>query len=44
MVDVLSDPVLYTFTGGEPPALGRLEEIYRHQSMGCPHDDETRHN
>ncbi|MEX2279065.1 MAG: GNAT family N-acetyltransferase, partial [Acidimicrobiia bacterium] len=22
----------------------QLEELYRHQSMGCPHDDETWHN
>lgn len=44
MVNVLSDPALYAFTGGEPPTLDQLGERYRHQSMGCPHDGETWHN
>ena len=44
MVSVLSDPGLYAYTGGEPPSLDQLEELYRHQSAGCPHDGETWHN
>lgn len=44
MVGVLSDPALYTFTGGDPPTLGVLENRYRHQVAGCPRDDEIWHN
>ncbi|MGH8945870.1 MAG: GNAT family N-acetyltransferase [Acidimicrobiia bacterium] len=44
MVAVLSDPGLYAFTGGEPPTLYQLEELYRHQSAGSPDDGETWHN
>lgn len=44
MVSVLSDPALYRFTGGEPPTLGQLEERYRSQSAGSPHDGEIWHN
>jgi RimJ/RimL family protein N-acetyltransferase len=44
MVGVLSDPALYTFTGGEPPTLGQLEERYRRQSAGCPREGEIWHN
>lgn len=44
MVNVLSDPDLYTFMGGEPPTLDQLEELYRHQSAGSTGDLETWHN
>lgn len=44
MVGVLSDPLLYEFTGGEPPTLDRLEERYRHQVAGSPRRGETWHN
>lgn len=44
MVDVLSDPELYTFMGGEPPTLDQLEELYRHQIAGSTGDLETWHN
>lgn len=44
MVGVLSDPLLYEFTGGEPPTLDRLEEQYRYQVAGSPHRAETWHN
>lgn len=44
MVGVLSDPTLYTFTGGVPPTLGELKERYRRQSAGCPRPDEIWHN
>jgi RimJ/RimL family protein N-acetyltransferase len=44
MVGVLSDPALYTFTGGDPPEPSALEEQYRFQSAGCPRDDEVWHN
>ncbi|MEX0620616.1 MAG: GNAT family N-acetyltransferase [Acidimicrobiia bacterium] len=44
MVGVLSDPALYTFTGGTPPTLGQLEELYRRQSAGCPWGGEIWHN
>lgn len=44
MVGVLSDPALYTFTGGMPPTLGQLEELYRRQSAGSPWDGEIWHN
>lgn len=44
MVAVLSDPDLYTFTGGQPPTLAQLEELYRRQSAGCPRGDEIWHN
>jgi hypothetical protein len=36
IVGVLSDPDLYTFTGGQPPALDQLQELYRYQSAGSP--------
>ena len=44
MVGVLSDPALYTFTGGKPPTLTQLEELYRRQSAGCPWDGEVWRN
>ena len=44
MVGVLSDPALYTFTGGIPPTLAELEDRYRHQSAGAPRGDEIWHN
>ena len=34
MVDVLSDPTLYTFTGGEPPTLDTLSTRYASQIHG----------
>ncbi|MET9274972.1 GNAT family N-acetyltransferase [Kribbella sp. NPDC003557] len=34
MAEVLSDPALYTFTGGEPPSAGELEARYRRQLAG----------
>ena len=44
MVDVLADPTLYTFTGGEAPTLAQLEDRYRHQSAGSPRSGEIWHN
>jgi RimJ/RimL family protein N-acetyltransferase len=44
MVDVLSDPDLYAFTGGEPPSLDQLQVQYRHQTAGSPRADEEWHN
>lgn len=44
MAGVLSDPALYTFTGGMPPTLVQLEELYRHQSTGAPEGGEVWHN
>ncbi len=44
MVDVLSEPALYAFTGGIPPTLDDLEERYRHQSAGVAWGDEIWHN
>ena len=40
MAKVLSDPDLYTFTGGEPPTLDVLEARYRHQLAGPGRTDE----
>ena len=34
MAKVLSDPELYTFTGGEPPTVDVLEDRYRRQLAG----------
>lgn len=34
MAEVLSDPSLYTFTGGEPPSVEELEARYRRQLAG----------
>ncbi|HSJ33885.1 MAG TPA: GNAT family N-acetyltransferase [Acidimicrobiia bacterium] len=44
MVGVLSDPDLYTFTGGEPPTLDGLEDQYRHLVAGSPRPGEDWHN
>lgn len=44
MVGVLSEPALYTFTGGEPPTLDQLEDLYRSQSAGASRDGEIWHN
>lgn len=41
MVDVLADPALYTFTGGEPPTLDTLTARYRSQLRGPADGSET---
>jgi RimJ/RimL family protein N-acetyltransferase len=41
MVDVLADPALYTFTGGEPPSLDTLTARYRSQLRGPADDSEA---
>nr|WP_272955052.1 GNAT family N-acetyltransferase [Kribbella shirazensis] len=40
MAKVLSDPDLYTFTGGEPPTVEALEARYRRQLAGPGKPDE----
>ncbi|RZT27491.1 RimJ/RimL family protein N-acetyltransferase [Kribbella sp. VKM Ac-2569] len=40
MAEVLSDPALYTFTGGEPPSVAALEARYRRQLAGPGRADE----
>jgi RimJ/RimL family protein N-acetyltransferase len=40
MAKVLSDPDLYTFTGGEPPTVDALEVRYRRQLAGPGRPDE----
>ncbi|TQJ12252.1 GNAT family N-acetyltransferase [Kribbella jejuensis] len=40
MAEVLSDPSLYTFTGGEPPTVQALEARYRRQLAGPDSADE----
>lgn len=42
MVDVLADPELYTFTGGEPPTLPELERRYGEQARGESPDGSER--
>jgi RimJ/RimL family protein N-acetyltransferase len=44
MVEVLSNPSLYEFTGGEPPTLSSLTELYAFQTAGSPREDEIWHN
>jgi len=44
MVDVLADPELYGFIGGEPPSLRDLQARYRSQFAGPAADDEVWHN
>lgn len=41
MVDVLDDPVLYAFTGGDPPELPDLEARYRTWAEGSPRVSEA---
>jgi hypothetical protein len=36
MVDVLTDPALYTFIGGGPPTLDELRERFRHGGRSGP--------
>ncbi|AKH84946.1 GCN5 family acetyltransferase [Streptomyces sp. CNQ-509] len=36
MAGVLSDPALYAFTGGSPPALGELRARYARLAAGAP--------
>lgn len=40
MAEVLSDPSLYTFTGGQPPTVETLEARYRRQLAGPANEDE----
>ncbi|GAA1558975.1 GNAT family N-acetyltransferase [Kribbella hippodromi] len=40
MATVLSDPALYTYTGGEPPTVDTLEARYRRQLAGPGRPDE----
>lgn len=40
MVDVLADPALYTYTGGEPPDLKGLTGRYERQVAGSGDDNE----
>ena len=40
MTNVLSDPDLYTFTGGEPPSVDMLEARYRRQLAGPARPEE----
>lgn len=42
MVDVLADPALYEFTGGEAPSLGELRARYTRQSAGHSGDGSQR--
>jgi RimJ/RimL family protein N-acetyltransferase len=41
MVEVLADPVLYAFTGGDPPDLADLEGRYRTWAEGSPRANES---
>jgi RimJ/RimL family protein N-acetyltransferase len=36
MLGVLSDPLLYVYTGEEPPTIDALRERYRQQARGAP--------
>ncbi|RFA12817.1 hypothetical protein B7R21_10540 [Subtercola boreus] len=38
MVDVLADPSLYGFTGGEPPSIQQLRSRYERQVVGLSPD------
>ncbi|QVQ54569.1 GNAT family N-acetyltransferase [Spiractinospora alimapuensis] len=40
MVAVLADPILYQFTGGEPPERDALRRRYRRQVAGSPRPGE----
>ncbi len=44
MVEVLGDPALYTFTGGERPTLDVLTARYASQLAGSNRPDEAWHN
>ena len=44
MFAVLSDQVLYTFTGGGPPSLANLASQYANQIAGPSSGDEVWHN
>lgn len=44
MVEVLGDPALYEFTGGEPPTLDALTARYASQVAGSNRRDELWHN
>ncbi len=44
MVDLLSDPELYRFTGGEPPGLDTLQARYTRQVAGSMDPQEQWHN
>jgi RimJ/RimL family protein N-acetyltransferase len=44
MVDVLADPALYTFIGGEPPTVDGLAIRYRGWVAGSPRAGERWHN
>lgn len=41
MVEVLADPVLYAFTGGDPPDLPDLDARYRAWAAGSPRASEA---
>ncbi|MEV8373055.1 GNAT family N-acetyltransferase [Kribbella sp. NPDC056861] len=41
MAEVLADPALYTFTGGEPPTVESLVERYRRQVAGPGREGES---
>jgi hypothetical protein len=41
MVDVLADPELYTFIGGQPPTLEELRERYAANSSAGPRTAST---
>ena len=44
MVQVLGDPAVYAFTGGEPPSFDQLQDRYRQQVAGSGDPAERWHN
>jgi RimJ/RimL family protein N-acetyltransferase len=44
MVDVLADPGMYMFIGGDPPTIAQLEARYRSWAVGPARPGETWHN
>lgn len=44
MVEVLADPTLYAFTGGEPPDCATLADRYRRQLAGPADGSDAWHN
>ncbi len=44
MAAILGDQVLYNYTGGEPPTIEQLENLYRAQIAGSPRSGEVWHN